>query len=584
MCREEWANESHRYAYTITLLTLQYIFPVICLLVTYTMIVYMVWNRAQPGEEYHLREVRALNARRKVIVMMIAVVTAFMICWLPLNVLLLVVEHQPAIEQWAGLPYLYLFCHWFAMSHACCNPIIYSWLNARFRAGFCLGLSKMPVIGKWIPHHTILDAADLVAGRSRRPSLRPDLAAQQRPFANRASRPTSLSTATTTWSADSPLATDATFRFPETQQPAPALRRSRSVASSSRPRTRNSTEQPLTDLDIGAVLTPPSRPLLTRQSSVPPQRALCQYQDIEEEATDVVQENGGRIWPIGNNPSSSRHSRSFRRRTTSAPLVEPTVHNQTMQRRRQAESPSPSSSNEMDIEDVTEVAEADQHWMFARVYGPSTSRGSGHVSRRATSAPSVETTIEMQNMHRSRRDAESSSPQARSFVTRQTAQQGSINGSVTTSPHRRMSRRLTASARDEQLRRHAQDLAPLARSSSGSRSPSPRPARVSLRKYKSVRNAQQRGGDEASVTLQVESSSDSESPVVRFIRRIACREETEAGMETRRGPEAESLPPPPPPPPRTNSIGLPAVCFDLQRPAPANDFQGHLEHALRTVA
>ncbi|XP_049782595.1 serine/arginine repetitive matrix protein 1-like [Schistocerca cancellata] len=505
MCREEWANESHRYAYTITLLTLQYIFPVICLLVTYTMIVYMVWNRAQPGEEYHLREVRALNARRKVIVMMIAVVTAFMICWLPLNVLLLVVEHQPAIEQWAGLPYLYLFCHWFAMSHACCNPIIYSWLNARFRAGFCLGLSKMPVIGKWIPHHTILDAADLVAGRSRRPSLRPDLAAQQRPLANRASRPT----------ADSPLATDATFRFPETQQAAPALRRSRSVASSSRPRTRNSTEQPLTDLDIGAILTPPSRPLLTRQSSVPPQRALCQYQDIE---------------------------------------------------------------------DVTEVAEADQQWMFARVYGPSTSRGSGHVSRRATSAPSVETTIEMQNMHRSRRDAESSSPQARSFFIRQTAQQGSMNGSVTASPHRRMSRRLTASARDEQLRRHAQDLASLARSSSDSQSPSPRPARVSLRKYKSVRNAQQRGGDEASATLQIESSSDSESSVVRFIRRIACRKETEAGMETRRGPQAESLPPPPPPPTRTNSIGLPAVCFDLQRPAPANDFQGHLEHALRTVA
>ncbi|XP_046986115.1 serine/arginine repetitive matrix protein 1-like [Schistocerca americana] len=457
------------------------------------MIVYMVWNRAQPGEEYHLREVRALNARRKVIVMMIAVVTAFMICWLPLNVLLLVVEHQPAIEQWAGLPYLYLFCHWFAMSHACCNPIIYSWLNARFRAGFCLGLSKMPVIGKWIPHHTMQYSRELSRRRRR------DCGTARRDALERHNA----------------------RNHHQHHKPPNQRRRFRTLAA--------------------------------------------WLKDIEEEATDVVQENGGRIWPIGNNPSSSRHSRPVRRRTTSAPLVQPTVHNQTMQRRRQAESPSPSSSNEMDIEDVTEVAEADQQWMFARVYGPSTSRGSGHVSRRATSAPSVETTIEMQNMHRSRRDAESSSPQARSLFTRQTAQQGSINGSVTESPHRRMSRRLTASARDEQLRRHAQDLAPLARSSSGSRSPSPRPARVSLRKYKSVRNVQQRGGDEASATLQIESSSDSESPVVRFIRRIACREETEAGTETRRGPQAESLPPPPPPPPRTNSIGLPAVCFDLQR-------------------
>lgn len=37
---------------------------------------------------------------------------------------------------WPGLPYAWFASHWLAMSHSCYNPIIYCYMNARYRRGF----------------------------------------------------------------------------------------------------------------------------------------------------------------------------------------------------------------------------------------------------------------------------------------------------------------------------------------------------------------------------------------------------------------------------------------------------------------
>jgi len=41
-----------------------------------------------------------------------------------------------SLGNWAGLPPLWFGCHWLAMCHSCLNPIIYWWMNARFRQSF----------------------------------------------------------------------------------------------------------------------------------------------------------------------------------------------------------------------------------------------------------------------------------------------------------------------------------------------------------------------------------------------------------------------------------------------------------------
>lgn len=40
------------------------------------------------------------------------------------------------LQQMKSFPVLYFLVHWLAMSHPCYNPIIYCWMNARFRMGF----------------------------------------------------------------------------------------------------------------------------------------------------------------------------------------------------------------------------------------------------------------------------------------------------------------------------------------------------------------------------------------------------------------------------------------------------------------
>lgn len=44
------------------------------------------------------------------------------------------------------LPYFWFVFHWLAMSHSCYNPIIYCYMNTRFRSGFITVLHSVPLL------------------------------------------------------------------------------------------------------------------------------------------------------------------------------------------------------------------------------------------------------------------------------------------------------------------------------------------------------------------------------------------------------------------------------------------------------
>jgi neuropeptide Y receptor len=84
--------------------------------------------------------------------MMVTVVIIFTACWLPFNILMLAMDkYRDFFSYWSGTPYLWFACHWLAMSHSCYNPIIYCWMNARFRAGFCTALDHLPCLRRIVP-------------------------------------------------------------------------------------------------------------------------------------------------------------------------------------------------------------------------------------------------------------------------------------------------------------------------------------------------------------------------------------------------------------------------------------------------
>ncbi|XP_015912781.2 RYamide receptor isoform X1 [Parasteatoda tepidariorum] len=142
-CMEDWESNTHRYHYSMALMVLQYFFPLAVLIYTYTRIAVVVWGKRAPGEAQDARDQKLAASKRKMIKMMITVVSVFTLCWLPLNTLIVAGDEHDVIWQFEHIHYVWFVCHWLAMSSASYNPIIYCWMNSKYRDGFRQVFSKL---------------------------------------------------------------------------------------------------------------------------------------------------------------------------------------------------------------------------------------------------------------------------------------------------------------------------------------------------------------------------------------------------------------------------------------------------------
>ncbi|XP_077979646.1 QRFP-like peptide receptor [Glandiceps talaboti] len=191
-CMERWENRTQELAYDYFLMIVTYVIPLIILCVTYTLIGKNVWNRKIPGaSERTMTDVQLVTRKKslihspgdrgrmhytldtgnyvllsnlkeqkmyitenlsvtlkikKVIRMLLIVVLAFALCWLPLQLFVIVTtldtqyldnttSHKTTIT-------VYLTFHWLAMANSFMNPIIYSF-NDSFRDEFMYTLYKL---------------------------------------------------------------------------------------------------------------------------------------------------------------------------------------------------------------------------------------------------------------------------------------------------------------------------------------------------------------------------------------------------------------------------------------------------------
>ncbi|XP_052068522.1 RYamide receptor-like [Mytilus californianus] len=131
-----WETEGAKLTYNGVLFFLQYINPLVILIVTYGRISYVMWAVKTPGEAMSSRDQRMSESKRKIIKMMITVVVIYAICWLPLNIINFVGAIDIRIYNIRGMNYIWMGSHWLAMSNCMYNPFIYCWMNAKFRNGF----------------------------------------------------------------------------------------------------------------------------------------------------------------------------------------------------------------------------------------------------------------------------------------------------------------------------------------------------------------------------------------------------------------------------------------------------------------
>lgn len=143
-CKEKWPKEQARQFFTVTSLVLQYIVPCSVITYCYSKVSLALRKRSKSrigsGSVSRERDEMEIRRKKRTNKMLIAMVTIFVCCWLPINLVLLVAEYHELFGQTSFFPLIFLTSHVIAMSSTIYNPFLYAWMNDNFKKEFKLVL------------------------------------------------------------------------------------------------------------------------------------------------------------------------------------------------------------------------------------------------------------------------------------------------------------------------------------------------------------------------------------------------------------------------------------------------------------
>ncbi|KAF6731094.1 Neuromedin-K receptor [Oryzias melastigma] len=184
VCMVDWPDDyggTHQLSYQFAVILLVYLFPLLVMLVTYSLVGSIPVGRTHPRRgfrplsqpDYSQKKgyflwvfcwykwmpfdkskdkIQQVSDRLlsgvflKVVKMMVVVVVTFALCWLPYHVYFILGTFNIDIYKQHYIQQVYLAIFWLAMSSTMYNPIIYCCLNQRFRAGFRHAFAWCPFI------------------------------------------------------------------------------------------------------------------------------------------------------------------------------------------------------------------------------------------------------------------------------------------------------------------------------------------------------------------------------------------------------------------------------------------------------
>ncbi|KAL0832963.1 hypothetical protein ABMA28_001097 [Loxostege sticticalis] len=123
------------FVYQVLFFVVTYAVPMLGMTFFYSAMGKVLWGSRSIGELTQ-RQVDSIRSKRKVVKMFILVIVIFGICWLPYHSYFIYTHFNPSILYMKYVQHVYLGFYWLAMANAMVNPIIYYWMNAKFRAYF----------------------------------------------------------------------------------------------------------------------------------------------------------------------------------------------------------------------------------------------------------------------------------------------------------------------------------------------------------------------------------------------------------------------------------------------------------------
>ena len=141
-CEEDWSPAFDRQKasiiYSAILFAVVYCVPFLIITVMYAIICRRLWKRKILNTRHKRQYQKAIESRKKVVKMLITVVVAFIICWLPVQVTTFVWEANQTLE----IPYTVTFiCMFLMRAHACTSPFVYAIFSENYRRGFKVALT-----------------------------------------------------------------------------------------------------------------------------------------------------------------------------------------------------------------------------------------------------------------------------------------------------------------------------------------------------------------------------------------------------------------------------------------------------------
>ncbi|KAL7289374.1 hypothetical protein TKK_0016577 [Trichogramma kaykai] len=135
-------NKAERL-YNVCFMILTYFLPIGAMCFTYARIGLELWGSQSIGEATQ-RQIENIRNKRRVVKMMMIVVVIFAVCWLPYHIWFIVISLMPHVTTNSYAQEVYLAIYWLAMSNSMYNPMIYCWMNSKFRRGFLQFFSWCP--------------------------------------------------------------------------------------------------------------------------------------------------------------------------------------------------------------------------------------------------------------------------------------------------------------------------------------------------------------------------------------------------------------------------------------------------------
>ncbi len=157
-CTESWPSDTVRFIYSLLMFLFQFCLPLLMTAILYYRIYCRLRQRPTTRITIHER-------KQKTNKILIAIVTLFIICWLPWNLFSLITEMARSIVSGPHFKFVDLLLKVFAMGSACVNPFLYCWLNENFRKeidsmAFRLRIYKQPSLPQSVPTYNVEQPED----------------------------------------------------------------------------------------------------------------------------------------------------------------------------------------------------------------------------------------------------------------------------------------------------------------------------------------------------------------------------------------------------------------------------------------